>query len=229
MKTITTDPVCGMEVDESSTLRTIHNGVTYRFCSDRCCLTFLRDPGEFMSDEHEEPGEDASWESARQIARRANRINYLPLVVIVILTLASACARQASYGGWNWMSWMHDFMGLFLVVLSMFKFCNLEGFADGFQRYDLLAKQFRPYAYAYPFIELALGLGYLSHWQPIAICTATVIVMTFGSLGVFVALHKGLDVDCACMGTVLRVPLSKVTLLENVGMTAMAIGMLAGG
>ena len=67
---------------------------------------------------------------------------------------------------WNWMDWMHDFMGFFLVVFSMFKFFNLEGFADGFHMYDLLAKPFRPYAYIYPFIELALGLGYLAHWQP---------------------------------------------------------------
>jgi hypothetical protein len=35
------------------------------------------------------------------------------------------------------MSWMHDFMGLFLVVLSMFKLFKPEGFADGFQVYDL--------------------------------------------------------------------------------------------
>jgi hypothetical protein len=54
---------------------------------------------------------------------------------------------------------MHDFMGFSLVEFSMFKFFNIEGFADGFQMYDLLAKPLRPYAYLYPFMELGLGLG----------------------------------------------------------------------
>ena len=74
-------------------------------------------------------------------------------------------AKQYAYlagAGWDWMRWMHDFMGFFVVVFSMFKFFNMEGFADGFQMYDLLAKPFQPYAYVYPFIELALGLGYLA-------------------------------------------------------------------
>ena len=94
--------------------------------------------------------------------------------------------------------------------------------------YDLLAKPLRPYAYVYPFIELVLGLGYLAHWQPTTIYFATIAVMVFGSLGVFNALRKGLDLDCACMGTVLSVPLSTVALLEDLGMAAMAAAMLRG-
>ena len=59
-------------------------------------------------------------------------------MVIVALMLLSACAKQIAYGEWDWMSWMHDFMGLFLVVFSMFKFFDMEGFADGFQFAGLL-------------------------------------------------------------------------------------------
>src|SRR5437773_10633173 len=129
----------------------------------------------------------------RQKGRGSQWQDYVPLMVIVALMLLSACAKQLAYGEWNWMSWMRDFMGFFLVVFSMFKFFNLEGFADGFQMYDLLARLLRPYAYVYPFIELALGLSYLAHWQPKAIYTATIVVMVFGSLGVFNALRKGLD------------------------------------
>lgn len=82
--------------------------------------------------------------------------DYVPLAVIFALTLLAASAKQADYGAWVWMRWMGDFMGFFLVVFSMFKFFDLSGFADGFQKYDLLAGPFRPYAYLYPFIELAL-------------------------------------------------------------------------
>jgi hypothetical protein len=150
----------------------------------------------------------------------------LPLIVISALTLLAASAKQVSHGAWNWMPWMHDFMGFFLVVFSMFKFFDMPGFADGFQMYDLLAKPFRPYAYVYPFIELGLGLGYLSHWQPTIVYMATLIVMLWGALGVIRALIKGLNINCACMGTILKVPLSTVALLEDLSMAAMAGGML---
>lgn len=152
--------------------------------------------------------------------------DYLPLAVIVSLTFLAACAKQADYGAWVWMRWMDDFMGFFLVVFSMFKFFDLPGFADGFQKYDLLAKPFRPYAYFYPFIELGLGLAYLAHWRPAAVYTATIAVMAWGALGVVRALAQGLNVRCACLGTVLKVPLSTVALFENIGMAVMAGGML---
>lgn len=147
-------------------------------------------------------------------------------MVIVVLTLAAASAHQAGGAAWSWTAWMHNFMGFFLVVFSMFKFFDLSGFADGFQMYDLLAKPFRPYAYVYPFIELALGLGYLSQWEPPVIYGTTIVVMLFGAAGVIRALAKGLDLECACMGTILHVPLSTVALLEDFGMAAMALSML---
>ena len=164
----------------------------------------------------------------REEGRGSNWKDYIPLMVIVALTATAGIARQLpelAVDGWSWTGWMHDFMGFFLVVFSMFKFFNLEGFADGFQMYDLLAKPFRPYAYVYPFLELGLGLGYLSRWQPAWIYGATVVLMVFGALGVLRALAKGLDIECACMGTVLNVPLSTVALLEDLGMAVMAGGM----
>jgi hypothetical protein len=162
----------------------------------------------------------------RERGRGSRWQDYIPLIVIVALTLLSASAKEFASDGWDWMNWMHDFMGFFLVVFSMFKFFDMEGFADGFQMYDLLAKRFRLYAYVYPFIELCLGLGYLSHWRPLVVYLATIMVLTFGSIGVLRALFKGLDIECACMGTVLHVPLSTVALIEDLGMAAMAAGML---
>ena len=144
---------------------------------------------------------------------------------LVSLLVASALWR--SYGpDANPAHWMHDFMGFFLVVFALLKLFDLPGFADGFQMYDLLAKNFRPYAYVYPFIELALGLAYLAFWRPTTVYLATIIVLGFGALGVINALRRGLDVNCACMGNTLKVPLSTVALVENVGMVAMALVML---
>src|SRR3569623_190014 len=158
----------------------------------------------------------------RQMGRGAHLADYLPLIVIVALTLLSAFAKETSHGAWNGTRWMQNFMGFFLVVFSMFKFFDLNGFADGFQMYDLLAKPFRPYAFVYPFIELGLGLCYLAQLAPPVIYGVTIVVMLWGAAGVLRALMKGLDLECACMGTVLKVPLSTVALLEDLGMAGMA-------
>ena len=43
--------------------------------------------------------------------------------------------------------------------------------------YDLLAKRVNGYGLIYPFLELALGLGYLSRWNPTVVYAATVVLM----------------------------------------------------
>lgn len=163
------------------------------------------------------------------MAESSSRVwkDYRPLVIILLLTILTASAKQADYGAWSWMRWMDDFMGFFFVVFSLFKFFDLSGFADGFQMYDLLARNFRPYAILYPFIELGLGLAYLANWRPFLVYTATIIVMVWGALGVVSALTRGLKTECACLGTILKVPLSTVALFENIAMAVMAAGMLA--
>ncbi len=153
--------------------------------------------------------------------------DYLPLLALGFVSLLVAGALRRSYGpDANPAHTMHDFMGFFLAVFAPLKLFDLPGFADGFQRYDLLAKHFRPYALAYPFIELALGLAYFSFWRPTTVYLATILVLGFGALGVINALRRGLDVNCACMGNTLKVPLSTVALIEDLGMVAMALVML---
>jgi len=149
--------------------------------------------------------------------------DYLPLVVVIAVALLAATALHVGESVPDrGHGWMLDAMGLFLAIFSMFKFFDLSGFADGFQMYDLLAKRARAYALFYPFVELGLALGYLARWRLPAVYGITVMVMLFGALGVIGALRRKLDLDCACLGTVLRVPLSTVALTEDVGMAVMA-------
>jgi hypothetical protein len=152
--------------------------------------------------------------------------DYAPLMALVGVAVLVALAIYASYGpGVNPIRAMHAFMGFFLVVFALLKLFDLSGFADGFQMYDLLAKRSRAYALIYPFLELALGLAYFAFIRPDAVYIATVILLGFGALGVISALRRGLDVNCACMGNTLKVPLSTVALVEDLGMAAMALAM----
>lgn len=151
--------------------------------------------------------------------------SYIPIIVIVTFTLLAAIAAN-SVSGFPIKAIMLDWMGFFLVVFSMFKFFDLKGFSHGFAMYDLLAKRAHGYGLIYPFLELALGLGYLAKWNLPFVYVATVILMSFGAAGILVALKRGLNVNCACLGTTLKVPLSTVALTEDLVMAVMALVML---
>lgn len=153
---------------------------------------------------------------------------YLPLIVIVLNTAAATAALQLVLpaGSGRGLTVMRTFMGLFLVVFSMFKLFDLKGFAAGFAKYDLAAKAFAPYGYLYPFLELGFGLALLANWQMMAVNGALAGLMFFGSVGVFLALKKGLNLKCACLGSTLNVPLSTVAVVEDLGMGVMALAMM---
>jgi Methylamine utilisation protein MauE len=150
---------------------------------------------------------------------------YWPLICLILV--AAIAAGAIVWGSQkNWMDWMSYFMGIFLCQFSLLKLFNPIQFADGFQKYDLIAKKSRVYALAYPLIELVLGLSYLAFFLPMATAIVTILILGAGAVGVILALRKGLDVRCACMGTVLDVPLSTVTLTEDLGMVAMSVLLL---
>jgi hypothetical protein len=167
----------------------------------------------------------ASNDVPRDEERGRSIADYWPLLSLVIIAMLAAAALAAP-GSAGLREWMHYFMGFFLCAFAMFKIFDPAGFADGFEMYDLVASRTRAYAYLYPFLELGLGLAYLGFFRPVWTYAATAGLMLVGSIGVVRALRKGLDIDCPCMGSVLSVPLSTVTLTENIGMGLMAASML---
>ena len=121
---------------------------------------------------------------------------------------------------------MFDFMGLFYIVFSFFKFLDLKGFPESFKMYDPLAKVLPIYGWIYPFIELALGLLFLMRIQiPLALII-TLIVLGITTIGVTKSLLDKKSIQCACLGTALKLPMTKATFIENSIMIVMAIIML---
>lgn len=119
------------------------------------------------------------------------------------------------------------FMGVFMVVFAIFKLIGYKMFVIMFAGYDLIAKNFKPYSYAYPFIELFLGVAALVNILPTARSWAVIAVMGIGAIGVFQEIyHRRSGVYCACLGNVIKLPLSTVSLVEDLGMVALASYML---
>ena len=145
--------------------------------------------------------------------------NYLPLIVILTLIGVSAGIT----GGSSIDTFLLHAMAGFFLVFGGFKLIDLKGFAEGYATYDLLAMRWRIYGYVYPFLEIAFGLIMLAGFHPDWLLWTEVVLMLFSGTGVVLAMRKQSDVQCVCLGTVLKVPLTTVSVLENFGMAAAAI------
>ncbi len=121
---------------------------------------------------------------------------------------------------------MRVFMAGFFLVFSFFKLLDIRGFADSYSSYDILAKQWHGYGFLYPFIELALGIAYLLNITPGITNIITIIVMGTGTIGVVNSVMNKRKIRCACLGAVFNLPMSTVTILEDVLMVGMAVAML---
>lgn len=155
--------------------------------------------------------------------------SYRPLIIIFLLLLVTTLAlsfRDLLTESFHIAQTMAYFMGGFFLVFSGFKLLDLKGFAEGYAMYDLLAKRVFAYGYIYPFFELFLGLCYAIRFVPPIIIFLTILLMIFSGLGVAIKVLKHEKFQCACLGTFLKIPLTKVTLIEDFGMAAMALIML---
>lgn len=120
------------------------------------------------------------------------------------------------------MKWMNHFMGGFFLVFSFFKFLDLNGFAESYKMYDIVAKKIPFWAYLYPFVEFGLGLSFLSNIFPLLTNSITFIVMTISIIGVLQAVLNKKKIQCACLGAVFNLPMSTVTIIEDALMIVMS-------
>ncbi len=124
------------------------------------------------------------------------------------------------------MQWMQHFMAAFFLVFSFFKLLNLKGFAESYQMYDIVAKRFNGWAFIYPFIELALGLAFLLNFNVVLTNSVTFLVMGISIIGVLQSVLNKKQIQCACLGAVFNLPMSTITIIEDLLMIGMSAWML---
>ena len=146
--------------------------------------------------------------------------------LFLILGYITVASVLLNYQDWNLGEAMFDFMGLFYIVFSFFKLLDLKGFPDSFRMYDPLAKVIPAYGWIYPFIETALGLMFLLRFQTEIALVATIIVLGITTIGVTKTLLDKKSIQCACLGTALKLPMTQATFIENAIMLVMAFWML---
>lgn len=167
----------------------------------------------------------SSNKSTLEIDQEQSKLQQLkPL--LIILTYISVASILMNYKNWNSSEAMLDFMGLFYIVFSFFKMLDLKGFPESFRMYDPLAKRLPIYGRIYPFIETGLGLMLLMRYEVKIALIITLFVLGVTTIGVTKTLLDKKSIRCACLGTVLKLPMTEATFIENIIMIVMAISML---
>ena len=147
-----------------------------------------------------------------------------PLFLILSYILIASILIHYKY--WNTSEFMTDFMGLFFIVFSFFKILDVNGFVKAFKMYDPIAQKSSLYAKIYPFIEVVLGLLFLFRFKITLAILLTIIILTITTIGVVKTLLNKKEIQCACLGSVLKLKMTEATLIENTIMIVMGLSLL---
>jgi len=151
---------------------------------------------------------------------------YKPILLIFGYILIIAIVAATGQNDFNLMRVMNVFMAGFFLAFSFFKMLDLKGFADSYAMYDIVAKKFSAWGFIYPFIELGLGIAYAINFQPVFTNIITLTVMAISVIGVLQSVFNKRKIKCACLGGVFNLPMSSVTVIEDMLMIGMSGLML---
>ena len=157
-----------------------------------------------------------------------NATSYTPVVAVFAMTaLMALAASYAAYGTPLTMRAGEWFIAFSMCVLAILKLQDVETFSSMFLGYDLLARRWVRYAYAYPFCEALAGVLMVAgalNWLSIPVA---LFIGTVGAASVIKAVYVDKRaIKCACVGGSGSVPLGFVSLTENLMMVGMAVWML---
>jgi len=151
---------------------------------------------------------------------------YKPILLIFAFITGITFLNEWVVSDFVFMRWMSNFMAGFFLVFSFFKLLNLKGFAESYSMYDVIAKKWNGWGYVYAFIELALGIAFLTGFNPILTNSITFIVMSVSIIGVLQSVFNKRKIKCACLGDVFNLPMSTITIIEDALMIGMSAVML---
>ncbi|MEN2709905.1 glutaredoxin family protein [Sphingomonas sp. VL_57B] len=156
--------------------------------------------------------------------------SYRPVIALFGMTAALAMAASFAVTGSPFTVRAAEwFVSFSMCVLAMLKLQDVEKFSSMFLNYDLLARRWVPYAYAYPFLEGLAGVLMVAGALPWFAAPLGLTIGTIGAVSVFKAVYVDRrTLKCACVGGSSNVPLGFVSLTENLFMIGMALWMIAG-
>lgn len=144
------------------------------------------------------------------------------LPALVLSALAFVMSLALWIGGLH-AGFLGGFLGVFLCLLGAAKLLDYEIFTEHFSAYDLCAKRDSRYTYLYPFVEVTLGLWYLTGLVPFAAHIGAISLMGLGAAGILQAVGHGFEGRCVNYGSLQRADLSLASLYPHTLVIALAL------
>lgn len=151
---------------------------------------------------------------------------YKPLLIIFAFITGISIITARQHSEIHWMLFMNNFMAGFFLTFSFFKLLDVKAFAESYSMYDIVANRKKAYGFIYPLIELALGVAFLTGFNPFITNLTTLVVMSISIIGVLQSVLNKKKIQCACLGAVFNLPMSTVTIIEDALMIVMSATML---
>lgn len=167
-------------------------------------------------DHHDHTSHVMPVESPKEYAKFAGVI-----FGIIVIAVGLTMLRE-----WSWRLFVSDFMGIFFLVFATFKLVNIEMFAITYSGYDIIARRFIAWGYIFPIVELFLAFSYLLSPANSTLNLVTMGLTGVAGYGVWQEVRKKSKIPCACLGTIIKLPLSKISFVEDFTMLIMAAMML---
>lgn len=156
----------------------------------------------------------------------SNWFEYAKFTLVILFIIGVSLLLRNNYGLTDTKDLLRWLMGTSFMIFGIFKCVGYKYFVTMFPGYDLIAKKYKQYALAYPFIELFLAVVYWFNFFGVYKDIFVIVLTLVGSYGIVKQLRSEKVVHCACLGNIIKLPLSKVSLFENLTMAAMAVATL---
>jgi len=120
-------------------------------------------------------------------------------------------------------------LGLWLLITGLLKVPDLKGFAALVRTYGGTAAKYPFMAYGIPFAEIVLGAGLLVGYQLKYVAGLSFLMLLVYTYGVAKMLIKKKKMaNCGCFGTMIKVPLTKWSLVEDLVCLALVLVIFFG-
>lgn len=134
-------------------------------------------------------------------------------------------------------SYLHHFMGYFYLIFGLFKIFNYSKFISFYPLYNDVARRFSWYNRLYPFVEIIVAIYFLfirffmqqsNHFDNLFSVVIS-LISSYSSISIARFLlqrnnNKNAEVAvCACLGTVISLPVTWITFGEDILMLLMSL------
>ncbi|MCZ7604386.1 MAG: MauE/DoxX family redox-associated membrane protein [Melioribacteraceae bacterium] len=116
------------------------------------------------------------------------------------------------------------FIGYIFILAGIEKIADPSGFSESIENYQLLPNIFiNFFAIALPWIEVVCGILLIFNKHVKENSFIFISLMSAFTIMIFIAVLRGLDIDCGCFGTNNSQNVGIVKIIENLGLIILGL------